>query len=345
VSSDAADRPVTIYTVADRAGVSIATVSRVLRGTAPTSPVTRRKVLQAVQELDYIPLRAARQVEVPRHQTHGLVLPGVVGPYYSELLIGFEAAAARYGQSVVLRLAHPSVDLEESVRQVLPRVDGLVLANDTVSDSFVRQVCRSTPTVLLAREPVDGCDAVLVENLHAAQELTDHLLKHGRRRLVFVGDPAGSHDVTERYTGFRSALARSKQAVEASLPLLVPLVEGSAPTVVDALLGMSEPADAIVCANDELAVAVMAILADRGVKVPDDLAVVGFDDIMTSRYMAPGLTTVLQPTYSVGRWAAIRLHERIEGRTHDVHPQVLPTRLVVRGSCGCPRRGPSTSQN
>ena len=108
---------------------------------------------------------------------------------------------------------------------------------------------------------------------------------------------------------------------------------------------MSEPADAIVCANDELAVAVMAILADRGVKVPDDLAVVGFDDIMTSRYVAPGLTTVLQPTYSVGRWAAIRLHERIEGRTHDVHPQVLPTRLVVRGSCGCPRRAPSTTQN
>ena len=82
MSTDAADRPVTIYTVADRAGVSIATVSRVLRGTAPTSPVTRRKVLQAVQELDYIPLRAARQVEVPRHQTHGLVLPGLVGPYY-----------------------------------------------------------------------------------------------------------------------------------------------------------------------------------------------------------------------------------------------------------------------
>ena len=344
MSTDPADRPVTIYTVADRAGVSIATVSRVLRGTAPTSPVTRRKVLQAVQELDYIPLRAARQVEVPRHQTHGLVLPGLVGPYYSELLSGFEAAAARYGQSVVLRLAHPSVDLEQSVRQVLSRVDGLVLANDTVSDSFVRQVCRSTPTVLLAREPVDGCDAVLVENLHAAQELTDHLLRHGRRRLVFVGDPAGSHDVTERYTGFRAALARSRTATEASLPLLVPLVEQSAQAVVDALLDMAEPADALVCANDELAVAVMSLLSGRGVGVPDDLAVVGFDDIMTSRYVAPGLTTVLQPTYSVGRWAAIRLHERIEGRTHDVHPQVLPTRLVVRGSCGCPWSGPAGTQ-
>ncbi len=123
----------------------------------------------------------------------------------------------------------------------------------------------------------------------------------------------------------------------------MPLVEASGPAVVDALLAMAEPADGLVCANDELAVAVMSLLAARGVRVPDDLAVVGFDDIMTSRYVAPGLTTVLQPTSSVGRWAAIRLHERIEGRTHDVHPQVLPTRLVVRGSCGCPWSGPAST--
>ena len=344
MSTDPADRPVTIYTVADSAGVSIATVSRVLRGTAPTSPTTRRKVLQAVQELDYIPLRAARKVEVPLHQTHGLVLPGLNGPFYSELLAGFEAAAARYGQSVVIQLAGPTVDLEEAVRRLLHRVDGLVLANDTVGDAFVRQTCRGTPTVLVARNPVHGCDTVLVENFRAAQELTDHLLRHGRRRLVFVGDPAGSHDVTERYAGFRAVLARST-AVEARLPVLVPLEEGSGPEAVAALIdalrpGATDPVDALVCANDELAVALMSVLARRGVRVPEDLAVVGFDDIMTSRFVAPGLTTVLQPMRSLGRWAAIRLHERIEGRTHDVHPQVLPTRLVVRGSCGCPWEGP-----
>lgn len=340
MSSDPADRPVTIYTVADRAGVSIATVSRVLRGTAPSSPTTRRKVLQAVQELDYIPLRAARKVEVPRHQTHGLVLPGLDGPYYSELLTGFEAAAARYGQSVVIQLAGPGVDSEEGVRRLLHRVDGLVLANDTVSDTFVRQTCKGTPTVLLARDPVLGCDTVLVENVRAAEELTEHLLRHGRRRLVFIGDPADSHDVTERYAGFRSALGRTT-ALEARQPVLVPLEEGSGPAAVAALREVVRPADALVCANDELAVGVMSVLARQGVRVPDDLAVVGFDDIMTSRFVAPGLTTVLQPMRALGRWAAIRLHERIEGRTHDVHPQVLPTRLVVRGSCGCPWDGPT----
>jgi LacI family transcriptional regulator len=342
VSTEPADRPVTIYTVADRAGVSIATVSRVLRGTAPTSPTTRRKVLQAVQELEYIPLRAARKVEVPRHQTHGLVLPGLNGPYYSELLTGFEAAAARYGQSVVIQLAGPTTDLEDAVRRLLRRVDGLVLANDTVPDAFVRHTCRGTPTVLVARNPVHGCDTVLVENLSAAQELTDHLLRHGRRRLVFVGDPSGSHDVTERYAGFRAALARST-AVEARPPVLVPLEETSSVGAVAAVLDLAEPADALVCANDELAVAMMSVLGRQGVRVPDDLAIVGFDDLMTARYVQPGLTTVLQPMRSLGHWAAIRLHERIEGRTHDVHPQVLPTRLVVRGSCGCQWDGPTAA--
>lgn len=328
------DRPVTIYTVAERAGVSIATVSRVLQGTTPTSPVTRRKVLQAVEELDYIPLRAARKVDLPRHQTHGLVLPGLQGPYYSELLTGFEAAAARYGQSVVIQLAGPQVDLETAVRRLLARVDGVVLANDTVPDGFIRAVCRGTPTVLLARNPVLGCDAVLVENLLAAREITRHLIGHGRRRLVFLGDTAGSHDVSERYEGFRSAVERSP-AIEAVGPVLVPLEEQSGPVAVAALLEPAVPADAVVCANDELAIATMAELARRGIRVPDDLAVVGFDDIMTSRFVAPGLTTVQQPTRAVGHWAAIRLHERIEGRTHDVHPQILPTRMVVRGSCGC----------
>ena len=116
MASDDGDRPVTIYTVAERAGVSIATVSRVLKGSTPASPMTRRKVLRAVEELDYVPLRSSRPVDVPRHQTHGLVLPGLYGPYFSELLTGFESTAAQYGQSVVVVLANGPVDVETSLR-------------------------------------------------------------------------------------------------------------------------------------------------------------------------------------------------------------------------------------
>jgi DNA-binding LacI/PurR family transcriptional regulator len=342
VPQDDDDRPVTIYTVAAHAGVSIATVSRVLQGSTPASPMTRRKVLRAVEELDYVPLRSSRPVEVPRHQTHGLVLPGLVGPYYSELLSGFEATAAQYGQSVVVLLAGGPVPLEDSLRGLLQRIDGVVVANDTVDDAVVRTISRTTPTVLLARDPVEGCDAVLAESERSAAELTSHLVGHGLRHLVFVGDSADSHDVGQRYAGFVGALRR-RRLLEAAPPIRVRLEEASAPEVVDAVLSSAEPIDGLLCANDELAVSVMALLARRGVRVPEDLAVTGFDDIMTSRYVQPGLTTAQQPTRAIGRWAAIRLHERIEGRTEDVEPLVIPTRIVLRGSCGCPWDGPSLS--
>jgi len=306
----------------------------------PASPMTRRKVLRAVEELDYVPLRSSRPVDVPRHQTHGLVLPGLQGPYFSDLLTGYESTAAQYGQSVVIVLATGSVDLETQLRQLLQRVDDLVVATATISDASVRSISRGTPTVLVARDPFQGCDAVLVENERSAGELTSHLIGHGRRQLVFVGDCSDSHDIGQRYAGFRGALRR-RGLIEGAPPIRVALEEGSACEVVDRVLALPDPVDALMGANDELALSVMAQLTRRGVRVPDDIAITGFDDIMTSRFMAPGLTTVQQPTSALGRWAAIRLHERIEGRTHDVEPLVIPTRIVLRGSCGCPWDGPS----
>ena len=332
------DRPVTIYSVAERAGVSIATVSRVLQGSARTSPVTRQKVLHAVEELDYVPLRAARSLDVKRHEAHGLVLPGLTGPYFAELLAGFESTAAQYGQSVVVVLSGTSADLDTTLRTLLARVDGLVLTHGTASDTMVRTLARSTPTVLLGRAPLEGCDSVVIENRESAAELTRHLLDHGRTRLVFAGDPDASYDVHERYAGFAAALAKAGHS-EALPPVPAWFDEESAPQILDALLAEPGRVDGLVCANDELALATMVLLGRRGVRVPDDIAIVGFDDLMASRYVAPGLTTVRQPTAELGRWGAIRLHERIGGRTHAVHPQILPTRVVVRGSCGCPWDG------
>ena len=330
-------RPVTIYTVAERAGVSIATVSRVLSGSTPASALTRQRVLRAVEDLEYVPLRGGRPVDVPTHETHGLVLPGLRGPYYSELLSGFESTAARDGQSVVVVVCDASKDAEASVRKMLGRIDGIVIANDTISDRVVRQIVRSTPTVLVARDAIEGCDAVQVENFNRSAELTRHRLEHGRKRLVFVGDPDTSHDVSERYRGFQHALTRGRGA-EVAGPIRVQYEETSGRQVLEELLAADAAGagiDGLVCANDELALATMVLLDREGRRVPGDVAVVGFDDIMTSRYLAPGLTTVQQPMRELGRWAAIRLHERIAGRRFDVHPQVLPTRMVVRGSCGC----------
>lgn len=327
-------RPTTIYSVAQLAGVSIATVSRVLQGTRATSPQSRANVLAAVEKLNYVPLQAARSLAVHRHEAHGIIVPDLIGPYYSELLMGYESAAEELGQSVIIVVAHPS---EEAIRAVRlsSRVDGIVVANSTITDEAAQSLARRTPVVLLARPPVAGCDAVSAENFQSAKALTKHLLAHGRRRLSFVGDPDGSPDVQERYLGFTRAVSMS--ATSAAGPIVkVGFRERSGAEVAAQVLGHTTPPDALVCANDELALSTMKALQHSGIRVPDDIAIVGWDDVMTARYVSPSLTTVRQPLYELGRAAAARLHKRIAGAPTAPEPLILPTELVLRTSCGCP---------
>ena len=329
-------RPTTIYSVAQLAGVSIATVSRVLQGTRATSPQSRASVLRAVEELDYVPLQAARSLAVHRHEAHGIIVPDLIGPYYSELLMGYESAAAELGQSVVIVVAHPSEEATRAVR-LSSRVDGIVVANSTISDAAARSLARRTPVVLLARPTVAGCDAVSAENLQSARALTEHLLAHGRRRLSFVGDPDGSPDVQDRYLGFLQALSTSDTSSAGPI-VKVGFREWSGADVAAQVLAHGRRPDALVCANDELALSTMKALQYSGIRIADDIAIVGWDDVMTARYVSPGLTTVRQPLYELGRAAATRLHERIAGAPTAPEPLILPTELVLRTSCGCPEQ-------
>ena len=330
-------RATTIYSVAQLAGVSIATVSRVLQGTSATSPQTRANVLRAVEELEYVPLRAARSLAVQQHAAHGVVVPDLIGPYYSEVLMGYESAAAQLGQSVIIVVTHKLEDPARAVRNLSSRVDGVVVANSTISDEAAGSLGRRIPVVLLARPAVAGCDSVSAENAESARALTEHLLAHGRRRLYFVGDPDGSPDVQERYQGFTAALSAA-DASAVGPAIRVDFQERSGAEVAAQVVDHVNGPDALVCANDELALSTMKALQRAGVKVPDDIAIVGWDDVMTARYVSPGLTTVRQPLYELGRAAATQLHERITGASPAPEPRILPTELVLRSSCGCPER-------
>jgi len=333
-TSNQAKRPTTIYSVAKVAGVSIATVSRVLQGTRATSPKTRANVLEAVKKLDYVPLQAARSLAVHRHEAHGIIVPDLIGPYYSEMLMGYESAAAELGQSVIIVVAQRTEGATRTLR-LSSRVDGIVVANSTISDDVARSLAARTPVVLLARPPVAGCDAVSAENLQSAQALTEHLLAHGRRRLSFVGDPDGSPDTQQRYLGFTKALATAQTSVIGSI-VKVGFRERFGADVAAQVLAYPTLPDALVCANDEVALSTMKALQYRGIRIPDDIAIVGWDDVMTARYVSPGLTTVRQPLYELGRAAATRLYERIAGAATAPKPLILPTELVLRTSCGCP---------
>lgn len=336
VPSSSPSTGATIYSVAERAGVSIATVSRVLQGAGTVSSKTSQKVLDAVDALNYVPLGAARSLAVRHHEAHGLVLPELSGPYYSELLIGFESRAAELGQSVTLMLTEGKGDIGRAVRQLATRVDAIaVLGSAAMPPAVARALHGQKPVVIIAGTPQDGIESVGAENAGSAERLTEHVLAHGRTRLLFVGDPAGAPDIADRHVGF--VAAHTARGLVPADPVRVAFREADGRAVAERLLSGELEADALVCANDELALAAMTRLQDAGRDVPGDVAVVGWDDVMTARYVRPGLTTVRQPVRELGAVAAERLHDRVAGGAPRLEPQVLATELVVRASCGCPR--------
>ena len=334
---------VTIRTVAARAGVSTATVSRVLTSSAAASGSARAKVIAAARELGYSPPARSRAPQLTRHDTYGLVLADLTGSYDSELVMGFGAAAAERGRGVALLVARRRHDAAKALRDLASRVDGLAIGANTVPDPVVHELSRGLPVVLLGRHAVARCDTVRAENLKSAALLTSHLLGHGLSHLVFVGDPDSSLDVAERYSGFRTAHVLADVPLRRP-PLRVPPLEGAGIQVADEIRRRRVKVDGLVCASDVLALAIMRRLQDSGASLPDDLAVVGWDDVLAARYISPALTTVRQPIRELGGLAAELLQARVGG--HDQQDPVgrvrlVPTQVIIRSSCGCPVLSPS----
>lgn len=332
----------TIYSVAEAAGVSIATVSRVLQGGPNVSDGARGKVLQAASDLNYLPLGAARSLAVQRHEAHGIVLPDLKGPYYSELIMGYESRAAELGQSVVILLANRRDEPSAAVRALAARVDGLVfIGMSSVEDATVRRIGSSMPVVVVARDAVPGVDTLGAENIPNAMALTTHLLDvHGRSDLLFVGSPDRSPDARDRYAGFVAAHEHAGR--RAAAPVSIRLEEDAGTEFARRVLAREHRPDGLVCANDELALAIMDCLQTHGAQVPEEIAVVGWDDVMTARYVRPALTTVRQPVRELGAAAADALHARLTGGPGLRKPMIMPTLLVLRSSCGCPPDVPSS---
>ncbi len=258
----------TIYSVADAAGVSIATVSRVVQGTGAVSERTRTKVLDAIERLDYMPTAAARSLAVRQHEALGLVLPELTGPYFSELLMGFEETAAEHRLSVVLSLAEHGGTLDaDRFARLAATVDGIAVLGGVVSDDALRRIARQKPLLVVAGADTPGVDRLSAENTTSSAALTAHLVDdHGRTRPVFVGDPDLAPDVRQRFEGFRGVLEARRIAVPD--PLRGGLREEDGLRAAERLLADGMPADAVVCANDEIALALTSRLAGAGVGSP-----------------------------------------------------------------------------
>ena len=326
----------TIRDVAREAGVSVATVSRVLNDKGVVSPDTHRLVREAASRLNYSPNAAARSLITQETHTVGVLLPDLHGEFFSEVIRGIDLAARRAGRHLLVSSSHSaSADLVSAMRSMRGRIDGLiVMAPETDASPAIRECAGSVPIVLLNPGEVPGdCSAISVANFEGARAVVRHLLGLGHTRIATITGPAHNHDARQRLAGYRAALAEAGIEPDARLEIAGDFLEPSGYEAADALLADTPRPTAVFAANDKMAIGVMGAMSDRGVRVPEDLAVAGFDDIETARYINPPLTTVHVDSFRLGECAVEALlgSARNAGATGHI---MLPATLVVRRSCG-----------
>ncbi len=346
-----ADSTPTIYDVAERAGVSIATVSRAINSLASVRPATRDKVLRAMDELDFVPNAVARGLSIGKHGILGLVFTRVVGEnnglaveeaslLYTDIVIrGAEMRAAEQGYSLLLSSfdeTHPSG--MTALLNLSGTVDGLIVMDRVLRDEDVAYLARRIHVVLLAgRGDSSAAITVRVDNEQAMHSLAAHMVGvHGLTRVGFVSGAHESPDARARAKAFRTSV-ESLGATMADVDVLEAdwTSAGGEAAMRERLQRPEELPQAIACANDQMAVGVIFALQEAGRRVPEDIAVTGFDDITLTRYFNPPLTTIRQSGGVLGSVAVDALVSHLDGAEATERTIVLPTELVVRASCGC----------
>lgn len=324
---------ITVREIARLAGVSVATVSRVSNGTGQVSPQMRQRVLDAIAAYGYRPDHLGQALAAGRHGAVGLVFPGLAGPYFGELIQGFESEVVESRSAVHILCTHMRRDSDAQVLEMARRVDGIAVLGGIISDSAIERLAARVPLVVLAGRGPAGVPSVQVENAGAMVQLTRHLLvDHRLRDLQFVGTPDNSPDVGKRWIGF--AHAHRELGLTPKPPLKADLAQQDGVIAAERLFDRPNRPEAVVCSNDELALGVLVGALGRGLCVPRDLVITGFDDAPMAELVSPPLTTVRQPVRELAAQTArllLRAHEE------PIQSTVLPTELVIRASCGCPR--------
>jgi LacI family transcriptional regulator len=327
---------VTLREVAARAGVSPITVSRALNNTGYVSQDVRERVFRAAEELGYIPNAVASSLRSSKTQLLAL-LAGVTNPFWASVARGIEEVATEAGYGVLL--CNTDDDPAKEVRYIdqlaRRRIDGLIIAATKGSASVLQRLGRHQPFVLIDRM-VEGVEADTVrgDNSGAAYRMTQHLLSTGFSRIGVI---SGSHNVStaeERVAGYRAAMAEAGVPVQEDMILCGQYTESWGYQATHELMTRPTPPDALFAANNFIALGVLEALHTLGLNVPQDVAVVCFDDT-TNLPSARFLTTASQPAEQMGRMAASLLLDRLAEPGRAPRDLVLPIELVVRSSCGC----------
>lgn len=326
------DQRATIEDVARLAGVSISTVSRVLNSSGYVSQKTADKVKEAVEKLHFVPQSSARNLASQRTNTLGLIVHELSAPFILPLLRGIETATRDAGLNLLVGTAMDNGRLATTLGG--HNADGLLVTAGCITDEeLLRLYYAGFPTVLMFRVPPNGFDIpyVIAENRRSAFELVNHLIQDcGRRHIAFLKGLEADHDARQRELGYRDALAANNIEIDEARIGYGGFDEAIAQRTVKEWIANGVRIDAIFAGDDEAAVGVYHAAEAANLKIPDDIAVVGFDDDYLAQRMLPPLTTVNVPLEEIGTNATRMLINLISGK--PVESMTLPTRLVIRRS-------------
>lgn len=329
---------VTITDVAKAARVSTATVSHVLNGTRFVAEDTRSRVLEAVERLDYVPNDHARTLVRSQTRRIGVAISALTNLYFGAVVRAMEAAAASAGYTLLLADTHEDFLREREVVTALRgfRLDGLLIAPSAGSEATLDRLARAAlPTVLVDRAADPRFDFVGTENVEPMADLVTHLAGIGHRRIALVSGRRGLSTTDERIAGYHRGLERAGIAPDSSLIVSGESDAAHTSAAVGALMDGTTPPTAIVAAQNAMVVATMRVLRERGLDVPRDIALVGFDDFEWADVFSPRLTTIAQDADGIGERAVQLLLDRIAGSGGDPVSVRVPARFMHRDSCGC----------
>jgi len=339
--------PATLYDVARLAGVSTATVSRVVHGHDRVRLSTRQRVLEVIDALHYIPDGAAQSLSRRRKEVIGLVSIERLADesdieqlnllFVDEVLRGVEASLRDLGWSLLISFLQQGDAVYKRLLSMSGKIDGLLIVEGLPDAKQLAQLAGRLPVVLVSGSPHwPSADVVAADNRAGTVALVSHLVEvHGRKRLYYVAGPNEAPDAQERRLAFEQVLANYSGATIGGFFKGRFSSQSGRDAAREVLTSGRELPDAVVCGNDQMAIGVIRELGNSGVRVPNDVAVVGFDDIYAGSLLVPALTTVRQPMRLIGERASERLLERIKDPTLERRVELLPTELVLRASCGC----------
>ncbi len=330
-SPSTASEPVTLLEVARAAGVSASTVSRILNGTAKVAPEKREAVEAAIRRLNFKPNLFARSLKTGITMTVGVLTQAIESQFYSRALKGIEMGLAESGHSCIIVSGHWNAEADAASLKLLTsrRVDGVIILTGNIADNEVLAVAQQQPVVITERK-LEGPNvrSIDLDQKHGGYLATQHLLALGHTRIAHLAGMEGRPHAQQRYLGYLQAHEEAGVTPNPQCVVHGNFTDRGGYLAAQKLLDSGEPFTAIFCANDESALGARLALHQRGIRVPEDVSLVGFDDLPLCNYMTPPLTTVRQPVYEVGLYAAHTLLEMMGYPSEAVH--VPPLELVVR---------------